>query len=463
MTERLKTPINLEFLKPKPGLGLLIQALGHYSEFTGFSKQEIINAVRGRQGHQEGSPFFSGLLKRINFIRKESDLDHLGELLTKIYGFEGSGLAFHSFLDAQKSSRDLILFLIKTYGLDLDRFDLKNEVLIPDPDIRRILAYLNPRPNSIIKNGTSERSRFEQWRELFLVDLFLRSNCFGQKEEWAKIISSLQQRFNNELFVGQAGSGRIITFYLRLNEDNGIIDVSKTKRRGLKEKDLEMRAIEMFNNKRQRQKINVEVNFSIKSGVSKILKLLNNFYRKGIYQLSPFSLDSDGKEALQDRLRFSLVVDSNDENVFRGLIEKVGGFFDSYQGKPSNYDYGQNPTFRHRIIGRINGLPIEILFYDIKGYLNSQYHIGRLLETKIKVKVNSHEKEVVFKLHNGQAHQLYELRRGLSLIFLMFPYEIYAKRDKTGKVIETEDQYIKSIVEAVESRDQQIVNQLRGL
>ncbi|MCX7881534.1 MAG: hypothetical protein N2482_03455, partial [Patescibacteria group bacterium] len=381
------------------------------------------------------------------------NLRNLGSLLVEIYNFGNKFEAESSFLEAQKSAAELINGLINLYGLDKDRFGLKDEVSIPDPDILRILSYLNPRPNDFLRNGTDQRTRFEQWRELFLVDLFLRNISLGKREGWANIMSELQQRFNNELYSGQAGKGEGRSYYFNTDEENRVINVSREQKAYMKKKDIEIRTMDTG-----KGKINVGVNWSIKRGSSKILKLINDHLKIGVLNFVPFSIDAEGKPALQDRLRFNMIV--SDISNIDDLVNLLRKYLSDLVIKPPSRDLAQIPTFSLRVIGYYNGVPIEVMLYDIEGYLNNLIHAGTIKEFKINVVVSGRERKIFLNLHDGSSHRLYDLRRNIPALFLMFPYEIYAKRDKQGNIIQTEDDYIAELIKLIERKDAQIVRKI---
>ena len=439
--------IHLDFMTPSPRLPLLRSMVNYASGFLGLDNKQLLKIIRNREKTSTSDRLLNLASSLFGTSR---DLENVGLVIKKIYGFENVVTAKDHFLESQKTARNLINYLVYMYGFDPDRFGLKDEVKIPDPSLKRMLTYMNPRPNHLIKDGTASRSRFEQLRELIICDLSLRSDVRTKHEEPASKISELQQRFNNELYEGKAGSGELVVFYHSSNEENGIDKISKKKFKGSKKKIEEMRVIKLKN-----REVHVQVDFDTKSGFKKITKLMGYFYEKGILKFDPFGVDVDGEPLLIDRQRFRVVVYGNDEEI-ASVHEKIAAFFENIKERPIHNDHGQNSTLKKRYVADYKGIPFEIIYYDEKGLINSKKHIGKIKKISIPIKIGDKEYNADFNIHGGSAHDLYEIRRSLPLIFLMFPYEIY------GLPGQSEKEYINEIIETVEKRSKEVVHQLRG-
>lgn len=434
---------HINYITPKPGAVLLREMSNYASSFLGISRKKLHEIVRS---NEKISNTKRKIYKALALLGFNQELFDVGLLIKKIYGFENRASAIDAFLKAQTTTTKLILELVKIYGLDVDRFGLKNEVKIPDPSFRRILTYLNPRSNSVIEKGTSPRSRFEELREILLVDLALRNSVRGKKEHPSSKISELQQRFNNELFEGQAGAGQPTEFHVIYNREAGAVNVTKKekRRRQSVQKIEEMRIVKSGD-----RLIPVQVDFDEKSGSTKIIKLLNDFYEKGINAFDPYGNDPSGKPLLLDRQRFQVVVHGSDKDIKR-IHEKIAVFFDSVTEKKINSDHGQMPTVKQRFIAQYKGIPIELIYYDVKGYINSKQHVGKLITKSLPIKIGKNYYQADFELYDGSAHELYEIRRSLSLLFLIFPYEIYKREDQT------EQEYINEVAKIVSIRSKEL-------
>ena len=199
----------------------------------------------------------------------------------------------------------------------------------------------------------------------------------------------------------------------------------------------------------------VEVNFDKKTGVSKLIKLIGDFYEKKRNEINFAEyLDPEGKPLLQDRQRFSMAIKGNNKAIEK-IIMRVNMFFENVVEKPINTGHGQNPTVKKRFIGEYKGVPFEMVYYDQEGFINSKNHVGKKSQKKIPVKIRDKEFEAVFDIFDGSAHDLYEIRRSLPIIFLIFPYEIYRQPNQSP------EDYVKMIQEAVRSRISDVVLNLR--
>ncbi|OQY67865.1 hypothetical protein B6D29_01600 [Microgenomates bacterium UTCPR1] len=69
--------------------------------------------------------------------------------------------------------------------------------------------------------------------------------------------------------------------------------------------------------------------------------------------------------------------------------------------------------------------------------------------------VNGKKQTIGFRVYDGSAHELYEIRRALPLLLLLFPYEIYKTENQTP------EEYIQDMVRSVEARSEGIARSLR--
>jgi hypothetical protein len=446
--EKKRLPLfHIDYITPRPGLVLLREMIRYGAAFIGLSEKKLIEIIRNRELI---SPFEIKIYKALALLGMNQELFDAASLIKRIYDFSNRESAMDHFLKAQTIASNVISHLISVYGLDEDRFGIKNEVKIPDPSLRRIFAYLNPRPNTVIEKGTSSRLRFEQLRELLLVDLILRNSLRGKLEHPNSLISELQQRFNNKLFEGQAGEGKQIEFNVRYSKrDGSVLNVRKRELRQSTQKVEEMRFIRISNGRL----IPVEIEFDEKRSSIKVLKLLSDFHEKGIDLFDPYGYGPGGRPLLLDRQRFRVVVYGNDLDI-EEIHRKISKFFDKQEEKPINKDHGQNPTVNRRYIVYYRGVPLELIYYDEKGYINSQTHVGNVESKTIPVKINGKEFFANFDLYNGSSHELYEIRRYLSLIFLMFPYEIYKIEGQS------EQEYINEIASLVSAKSKEIAQRI---
>ena len=405
--------VHINYLTPKPGFSLLKEMLNNESKYLGIEKTILLGTIRGRE---MDSPLKTS------------------KIVNKIFKFGPKEKALQHFITAQKTARTAVGSVMKTYGLP-SRFGQKTEVYIPDPEISRMLLYTNSGKSKTLPEGAILRTRFEQLRELFLTDIALRLDKRAVNEKSYDKMSKLQLLFNQYLFDGPAGMGNSIPYYISYNEEHGIKRISKQYFEGAIKIEEEMRTIIIDN-----KKIHVEVDFDKKTAARQIVKGLVDFIKIGADEYDPLGKDPKGKPALQDRQRFRFVVDGNDHDL-AFVHDKISTFFSKVIEIPINHDNGQNPTLKKRYIAIYEGIPIEIVYYDVKGYKNSQEHIG---------KKNS------IGLYGGSAHELFEIRRSLPILLYFFPFEAYRKPGQS------EEEYYVEMFNFARQKSEEIARRIRG-
>lgn len=358
-----------------------------------------------------------------------------GKLINDKYKFGSERQATQHFITAQKTAREVIKNTIGTFGLPPDRFGQKTEVDIPDPNIKRMLLYTNPRSSPDFPQGTILDSRFEQLREFILADIALRLDKRAVEECSYEKMSELQFLFNKHLFDGPAGYTELKTKYVSHNDEHGIKKISNDYFDGATKIEEKMRVIVAEN-----MKINVLVDFDKKSAARQIVKGLVDYHKLGLKEYDPLGADVDGKPSLQDRQRFSFVVDGDDKDI-EVIHNKISHFFENLELKKIGNDTGQNPTVKARYIATYGGIPIEIIYYDIQGYKNSRDHIG-------KKNFNG--------LYSGSAHELFMIRRSLEILLYFFPFEVYGKQNQS------QEEYELEMLNFARYKSEEVAQKIRG-
>jgi len=449
--EKILPNPRLDFLTPLPNSGLLREMFSYTAGLLGIS---VARLKKVRTSEKLPSNLDRRIDQLFNFFGRSYSLLNTGSIIRRIYGFSNDEIALEGFIKSQGKATALVNGLVRLYGLDIDSFGLKDEVSDEDPKLGRLLAYTSPRSNITLKKGTSPRSRFEELRELWLSDISLRNMIKTKEEEPLDKIGELKASFNNELYEGKAGEGVQVTSLIKFNEEHGVQKIYRPSE-GKNYKRTEKKTQEMRKIKVAGKDIFVEVNFDKKTGVSKLIKLIGDFYEKERNEINFAEyLDPEGKPLLQDRQRFSMAI-KGDSKAIEKIIKRVNMFFENVVEKSINNDHGQNPTVKKRFIGEYKGVPFEMVYYDQEGFINSKNHVGKKSQKKIPVKIRDKEFEAVFDIFDGSAHDLYEIRRSLPIIFLIFPYEIYRQPNQSP------EDYIKMIQEAVRSRISDVVLNLR--
>lgn len=407
--------VHINYLTSKPGLNLLREMINNTSNYLGINRSDLLASIRGKT------------------------TDHplkTGKLINDKFQFGSEKQALEHFITAQKTTREVINEMIKIYGLSKDRFGQKTEVYIPDQDINRMLLYTNSGKSTALPEGTVLRTRFEQLRELLLADIALRLDKRAVEEESYDKLSELQLRLNQKLFSGPAGYANLVTHYISYNNEHGIENISNNYFDGATKIEEEMRIIIL-----DKRKINVQIDFGKKNGPTQIIKGLIDFIKEGKIEYNPLGSDVNGKPSLQDRQRFRFVINGDDSDI--ALVHnRITPFFDNVIEKPIKNDNGQNPTLKKRYIAMFKGIPIEIIYYDVKGYKNSDGHIG--LKNK-----NG--------LYDGSAHELYEIRRSLPILSYLFPYEVY------GKENQTEEEYAREMMDFAKAKSERTAKNIREI
>lgn len=375
-----------------------------------------------------------------------------GALLQSIYGFSSPEIALDQFAESQNTVTEFIEYLIKTFGLNPDLFKIHNMVKGADRRLENIAMTSNSYPSRLFPDGVDPRMTFEQIRENLLVDMLMRLRSKARGVRADNIVARMKWELEKTFYVkGPAGASTEVTHQYELDIDNKVLTVEVGQPTKIpKKKTFRMRSIDIGNG----EVALAEVDINKKSGISRLLKLVNDFFRKGknIITLNK-GVDPDGKELLMDTYRMHLVL--NDKDQFKKVLENLKMQFDEITCSPINKDNGQAPTVLERYYGKKDGIVFEILFYDIEGYINSTKHVGTKVTKEVDAVVNGKKQTIGFRVYDGSAHELYEIRRALPLLLLLFPYEIYKTENQTP------EEYIQDMVRSVEARSEGIARSLR--
>lgn len=375
-----------------------------------------------------------------------------GVLLQSIYSFPSPEIALDQFAESQNTVTEFIEYLIKTFGLNPDLFKIHNMVKAADRNLERVAMTSNSHNSRMFPNGVDPRMAFEQTRENLLVDMLMRLRSKAQGDRADYIVARMKGELEKTFYVrGPVGASTEVTHQYELDIDNKVLTVEVGQPTKIpKKKTFRMRSIDIGNG----EVALAEVDINKKSGISRLLKLVNDFFRSG-KNIITFNegVDPDGKELLMDTYRMHLVL--NDKGQFEKVSEKLKMQFDKYTRSPINKDNGQAPTVLERYYGRKDDIVFEILFYDIEGYINSTKHVGKKVVKEIGTVINGKEQKINFEVYDGSAHELYEIRRALPLLLLLFPYEIYKTENQTP------EEYIQYMVTSVEKRSEKIARSLK--
>lgn len=111
--------------------------------------------------------------------------------------------------------------------------------------------------------------------------------------------------------------------------------------------------------------------------------------------------------------KFVMIDDDIDRfiSIFENLVREYYGDIEIEKDDSANFDRGQSNrhTFSRRQV-YLGGAIIEVIFYSLSEFLNSQYDVG------------VEDKDGFF---NGAAHWLYEIKRIVDAARVLFPKEMY--------------------------------------
>lgn len=296
---------------------------------------------------------------------------------------------------------------------------LKNEVSLyseSPTDLLRLLAYPD--------DGVNPTLKFELQRHLLLSHISASFNSRTLNGRLRTELSRVQMLLNRELYGGRIGDGEDFDVYA-LHEDgtNSAVQVLVTARQYVSKQARDICGIqpEGYHLKRHPFSLRrigetdslVYTNPRKKSDAASILKSLGKAVENGGV-ISPLSY-------VQDSLGIMFVAMGGESE--RGeLVERATTVLQSHpsgveeitEDHHVNQDRGQaGASDFARLYLKLTGIsvPLELMFYTCLGYLNSEYEVGI--------------RDAGTGIYPGRAHDLYELRRSLPVLPVLFPEEIY--------------------------------------
>ncbi len=373
------------------------------------------------------------------------------------FGFSSEEVAIREFGTAQDIASNTITMVIETLGLDPNQFGQRTEAQIDEGSICDAMKWLDHRKKPRLEsnrtfmgfdNGVTPKLRFEERRKLFLTDIALRLLKQGIQDNRGNILSEIQELLDRKVYQGPVGSDDLITHTLHVDKTGKVTKNNKDKK------------VEFSNRMRQvwikGHKKFVQTDFDKKKYESQILKLLCDYApyinetNDIVYpEFDPVGINNKGELNIHDGSRFRFILDG-DKNELEHFSDQIISIkdnekhivFDNAILSPQKKDRGQVDTWKIRYKAWYKGVPVEILFYDVAGYYNSTHQFGEL-DTKSGI-------------YTGADHRLYEIRRLLKILELLFPYEIYKKNEA-----QTHEQYSKQLLKYVSRMSTRVVEQLK--
>ncbi|MBI2018169.1 hypothetical protein HYS96_00505 [Candidatus Daviesbacteria bacterium] len=296
---------------------------------------------------------------------------------------------------------------------------LKNEVSLyseSPADLLRLLAYPD--------DGINPTLKFELQRHILLSHISASFNSRTLNGRLRTELSRVQMLLNGELYGGRIGDGEDFDVYA-LHEDgtNSAVQVLVTARQYAREQAREICGAlpEGCHLKRHPFSLRrigetdslVYTNPRKKSDAASILKALAKAVDNGGV-IDPLSY-------VQDSLGIMFVA-MGGGNERKELVQRVTTVLQSHPSgveeimEDHHVDRGRGQSeassfTRLQLKLRDISVPLELIFYTCLGYLNSEYEVGT--------------RDSGTGIYPGRAHDLYELRRSLPVLQVLFPPEIY--------------------------------------
>lgn len=387
MRAETKTPVTLTMFDNRvhPGeISLLTNFFGSmgkkyfYNLFRG--KQEVDNVPDGNPKEYLDAFFFQRIREQYSYLSPGQEVEFYRSQLGR--------------------ANKVIKYLINTLGLP-KRFGLRNEVQVfPDSPTQRL--------KQIADVNVDNDLRYQTARQMILAYLASPLDERASSEKIQTRLFDFQDFLDKKLFIGKTGQTEQRTIFSQHdNHTNSTINYSLESYKGIKNKKgahlkkealdvrtTSIRGIEVFTNMRH------------KGENESIIKAI----MKAVINHKPIDILDSVKDSIG--MKFAIMGDEKvrDEFVheFENLV-KTNKDFDRIEiDDTPGGERGQNrSSFKRRRQIYLKGLsiPIEIIFYSTREYLDSEYEVGREF--------------------NGKAHDLYDMRRMGAAAKILFMQEMY--------------------------------------
>jgi hypothetical protein len=289
-----------------------------------------------------------------------------------------------------------------TYTLGLPkRFGLRNEVQVfPDSPTQRL--------KQIADVNVDNDLRYQTARQMILAYLASPLDERASSEKIQTRLFDFQDFLDKKLFIGKTGQTEQRTIFSQHdNHTNSTTNYSLESYKGIKNKKgvhLKKEALDVRTT--SIQGIEVFTNMRHKGENESIIKAI----MKAVINHKPIDILDSVKDSIG--MKFAIMGDEKvrDEFVheFENLVKTYKDFDRIEIDDTPGGERGQNrSSFKRRRQIYLKGLsiPIEIIFYSTREYLDSEYEVGREF--------------------NGKAHDLYDMRRMGAAAKILFMQEMY--------------------------------------
>jgi len=319
--------------------------------------------------------------------------------LTQRFGVE---FTQEDYLDALKKAAETHNYIITTLGLPEWKVGLLNEVLSFSESPFDRLKLLSSRDiNPLL--------RFQLAEQLLLALPGAESNMRTKNQRLRTQLDKFVSVTDKELFSGKPiGDTRVIDVYSTHDYQNKVVDIGFSPFTHLannvtqKKTPLRVREIEKDKNRK------FTVTFDIRKKDDRIVVL--KAIEKAILGDGDVQLES-----VTDMIGKKFIIIKGDKKDLIVIFDSIMrcGFNVRKVEKDDSTEKTRNQSSRHRFSRRqyhINDNKFEVIFYNLREFLNSEYDIGYIDRDDF---------------YNGAAHSLFELKRIAHVANLLFPKELY--------------------------------------
>lgn len=370
------------------------------------------------------------------------------DFLKETYGIEDGKEAERFYNEnITNASRFIGWYIDKAVPQSKNALSQRNEIDPPPTDPSKILHIL-------ASENVSPELKFETQRVL---NLFFLS-CEFTSRQWdislRQKLNELNELIDQRMLGGMIGEAELKTIIATHNAETGRVinvvsgDISSQIKEDVivKHHKLKMRPLleplqiddsarknkknsASENGKAEQEKDNVYIDFDEKSILSAMAKSIHKARRKNgsdqngeiipvkdavdLCRLVIVVADSDKKKRDALAARFSDMLKAADAEDFVGKIEWVKND-DRTSGKGNSKRFGYR---RLQAMFADTKIPVETQVFDMQNYLNSQLSVGQKTKDGF----------------DGEAHELYELKKFGEIVDLLFPENLYGDLRKEIK------------------------------
>lgn len=311
------------------------------------------------------------------------------------------------FMDALKKANNTHLRIVESLGLpSWDAGLINNVYAISDKPSKLLRLISSPDTVPLLKYQLSNQLI------LALIHAHLDARIRNNRPE--TILSDFVDFTDRVLFRGQPiGENYVVNIFSTHDNTNRVQRLNiGSPFTSLENGELRQKKtpIRVRHSKLGKHKFQFGLDIRKKDDETSVLKILAKATRgNGVIKIEDYVQDIIGAKFV--------VVEGNVNNLivtFENLVREHYGDIEIEEDDSVNFDRGQSNrhTFRRRHL-HLGGAIIEVIFYSLREFLNSQYDVGE---------------EGIDGFFNGAAHRLYEIKRIVDAASVLFPEDMYGFR-----------------------------------